>query len=111
MVSAMPRFILLAVAILALVGCGGGWEGGDHPGYVTEAEFGEAWPFKVSEGVVLCGNPAGAVKFWTRDGTVYALNAIAEEAGDTEKMFGILAENPDEPGTFKSLGPIFDRFC
>ena len=101
-------FVLLAVLAVGITACGGGeWEGTEDPGYITQAELGEAWPFEVSEGVLRCrGN--GAIEFWAPDDKVYALNAVAEHTGG-ESMFEILAEDPENPGTFKSLGPIFER--
>jgi hypothetical protein len=82
--------VAVTAALLATAGCGAGRE--DSAGtvplpapsattqQVSSANFGHLWPLSVDHGTVEC-RPGTQVVFVTADGTEYALNGRAEEAG------------------------------
>ena len=76
---AMTRYVLF-MTIVALAACGAP---GDR---VTSAEFGEAWPFTISDGTLRCEresqrSPRLLVTLDTGDGIMYALNGSAISFG------------------------------
>lgn len=77
-------FLLGLTLFLAACGCGqpGGAPGGQQEDTVTEADFGEEWPFSVSEGTLGCdgSDGLGAVTF-EAEGRVYGLNGTAKSKG------------------------------
>lgn len=73
---------------------------------VSRDEFGDAWPFKVDEGVIAC---EGLEYTFTADGRTYALNGIAIQAGYPE-IDEIWLDDPDIPGAKISLSP-FNRLA
>jgi hypothetical protein len=81
---------------------------------VKAADYGDAWPFKVSEGVVSCalfGNRLHIVTF-TAGGKTYALNGtarnLAKERGYAE-VDAIWREDPIGRGIKVNIGPIIDK--
>ena len=80
---------------------------------ITQAEFGDRWPFSVAEGVLRCDGSGGtgAVTF-EAGGTVYALNGIARGDKSLPEVDPIWLADPSVPPEFElsiSLGPIISR--
>ena len=77
----MARDLVGVLLLVGLAGCAAG------PGYVKAEDFGDAWPFTVDEGELICtvvdrgSIPRPAVVFVAPDGTPYALNGVAISRG------------------------------
>ena len=71
---------------------------------INSEQFGDKWPFTVSEGVLNCQN--SAITF-TSGNKTYAVNGIASSKGYVV-IDEIWKENPKIPGTKLSLGPIIE---
>jgi hypothetical protein len=80
---------------------------------VTQAQYGDAWPFAVNEGTLRCfviqsegidDQPAAVI---TLDGNNYALNGVAIQQGYTELTLesDVWLDNP-ETGAKVSIGPL-----
>ncbi len=80
---------------------------------VTEAEYGDAWPFAVNEGTLRCfliksqgiaDQPAAVISL---DGNNYALNGVAIQQGYTELTLesDVWLDNPGT-GAKVSIGPL-----
>lgn len=76
-------------------------------GTITEQEFGEAWPFVYSSGILRCegSDGFGAVTFEV-DGRTYSVNGVAstqaERRGWNADLFSIVKDG-------SSVGPIIQR--
>jgi hypothetical protein len=86
------------------------------PGYMTAAEFGEAWPLTVDSGTVACegSEGVGLVTFTAPDGTVYAVNGLAQGFADGRGWHDIEAIWRADPAVASGsvridIGPILDR--
>lgn len=76
---------------------------------MTQAEFGDKWPFSVSEGTLRCegSGGAGAVTF-EAGGKVYGVNGTAKGRG-LPGIEPIWLDDSSGLGLKKSVGPIIDR--
>ena len=74
---------------------------------VTEEEYGEEWPFTVSSGVLECRHYLEVVI--SADGNTYALNGTAMGKRDYKELEEIWAENPEYPGSKKSVSDVIRR--
>ena len=76
---------------------------------MTQAEFGNDWPFSVPEGTLRCegSEGSGSVTF-EAGGTVYGSNGTAKGKG-LPGIEPIWVADPAIPGTKKSVGPIITR--
>ncbi len=93
-----PATLATIPLILALTGCGSfhpedypldgpTLTATENPQEVTAEQFGHSWPLTVDHGQVGCDlNAAGdpVLTFTDPDGTVYALNALEENAGNAD---------------------------
>lgn len=93
-----PAALATIPLILALTGCGAfhpedypldgpTLTATENPQEVTAEQFGHSWPLTVDHGQVGCDlNAAGdpVLTFTDPDGTVYALNALEENAGNAD---------------------------
>jgi Protein of unknown function (DUF2511) len=77
------------VLALLVAACGSG----THSQSVTRGEFGEGWPLTVDSGELRC-EAGDAVVFKAPDGTDYAVNGTAGDAGYLD-IRPIWADNPD----------------
>lgn len=123
--------LMLVVATAALLGCGSppASSGASQPPssenapsagsapqlppnqlHITKADFGDAWPFTVDEGV-LTGTGSGGVGevTFTTNGVTYGVNGLANGTGKYAEIEAIWAANPSIPGTKKDIGPIIKR--
>ena len=101
----MTRWIRLGIAVAlllvlaALVGCSSG-EGGSKE--VNRTQYGAFWPVTVEEGILQCLNPTGRRRgeaVFEAEGTYYALNDTATEAGHAD-ITPLRATNPEAEGTY-----------
>jgi hypothetical protein len=78
--------------------------------YISRAEYGEAWPFTVEDGI-LAGRARGrmGVVTFTTGGVTYGVNGIAVADPANAKVETIWAHNPNIPGLRINIGPIIDR--
>ena len=79
-----------------------------EPGTITRAQFGDAWPFTVDEGVLRCEGEGGVgAVIFEAEGTEYGVNGVAKSQGyaDVEPIW---ADDPSI-GAKKNIGPIIDR--
>lgn len=83
---------------------GGGAKGPSRT--ITQAEFGDAWPFTIPAGELFCTG-ANAVTF-VAAGTTYAVNGAATQAGRGDDIGPIWAADTSSGGTKKSIAPIID---
>lgn len=95
----------IALASSGLVGCGDTSSSGNSEA-ISEADFGNEWPFSVDEGVLRCEG-AGAVVF-EAEGTDYAVNGTASGQGYAE-IEPIWLEDPAAAGLKINIGPIIER--
>ncbi len=93
--------ILSAGCAIALAGCGAGGE------KITQAEYGDQWPFTVSEGQLLCNAPNYV--YFKANGQEYAINGAAKQIGAFRPTEEIWRDNPEIPGTKINIGPIISR--
>ncbi len=98
------------IGMVLLVGCG------STQVKITQAEYGDKWPFTVSEGVlhyrdtgVTVGTTRMIEVLFTANGVTYALNGTAKENSSYTNVDSIWAKNPSLPGIKKDIGPIIDR--
>jgi hypothetical protein len=80
--------------------------------YVSQADFGEAWPLTVPGGMLRCEGP-GAVSFETDEGIVHAVNRTAKEWSRTNNLAwkdieAIRAPVPSAAGRMLALAPLID---
>lgn len=106
----MKRYVvlLLAVALITVVACGGGDSGGEK--LATADEFGQAWPLSVDSGTVSCIGGGDVVishelALMTIDGTTYGLNQDALDANYPDLEF-LRIDNPAIPGVRLDLGTL-----
>jgi hypothetical protein len=111
---------LMAALLLFVVGCSSDGQPARTPalptatprdaGYITAAEFGDAWPFTVPAGTLTC-TPSGKadgrllVTFGTGDGIEYGINGSARDFGFPDPDETIVTDYPDLSG----LDPIIER--
>ncbi len=71
---------------------------------VTGAEFGDAWPFTVAQGIVDCPEPSTAV--FRSGGVAYGLNGIADSRGypDIEPIW----RDAEIAGLKVNIGPMIN---
>lgn len=70
---------------------------------VSHDQFGDEWPFTVSAGIVDCtGGQAAVFRVGSK---TYQLNGFAKTLG-YEPIDSIWKENPNNPGTRISIGPM-----
>ena len=96
--------ILLTLLALLLAGCGGEKGRG-----IRQGEYGQSWPFTVSEGRLSCvwsSEHRQIVTFITPDGTEYALNGEAQSSGFFRSVEPIRQPELNSPRLFKSLNPM-----
>ena len=77
---------------------------------VSEAQYGDGWPFTVPSGTVLCERQAA---IFQHDGREYALNTIASQRG-YQGPEPILRPDPKNPGWYvstQSLSELGDEQC
>lgn len=94
----IPATLTAGALALTLAGCGAfhpedypldgpALTATDNPQEVTADQFGHSWPLAVDQGWVGCelnGNGDPVLTFTDPDGTVYALNALEENRGNTD---------------------------
>ena len=115
--KAMRKWAGAVTIAVALAACGGtstetsattGAASNQRSVKVTQAEFGDAWPFTVAEGTVRCVG-ASSVVFDT-GGRTYAVNGTAKAQTEFPDFDSIWAADPKGiPGTKKSIGPIITK--
>jgi Protein of unknown function (DUF2511) len=77
---------------------------------ISKQDFGNDWPFTVSEGVLACKGSGGAGEVvFTANGASYAVNGVAKGTKKYRPIEEVGAENPSLPGTKKNIGPIIER--
>jgi hypothetical protein len=79
---------------------------------VTAAELGDEWPFTVDEVVITARGERGVGPVVVAaEGTTYAVNGLARQAGEWPEVESIWAENNEYPGMGlrKSIEPIITR--
>lgn len=82
---------------------------------VRQADYGEAWPFTVTDGVLSCIADAGRVAVLFESGGVrYALNGTAQGKTTMAKLGlsdirAIWRDDPSSPGAKVGMGPMLDR--
>jgi hypothetical protein len=79
--------------------------------YVTEKEYGDQWPFTVTEGQLGCIGGSRSIIF-IANGKTYAVNGMAlNQAGRMgwSKIDEIWKKNPQIPGAGISIGTIIDK--
>ncbi len=69
---------------------------------ISRDDYGDAWPFTVEEGVLAC---VDLKHTFTADGTTYALNGMAIQAGYPE-IDEIWLDDPAIPGAKVSISPF-----
>lgn len=74
---------------------------------VSAADFGDDWPLTVQSGVLRCGRSM-AVTF-THGGWEYAINGVARSREGFRPIQEIWQDNPEIPGTKKSIAPLIER--
>ena len=99
----MKKLLLLCLFLFA---CGNSSNGR----YVSVSEFGEKWPFTVSDGYVYSLN-SGFIKIFEHNGNKYALTSFAKSYGEKHnkryKNFELIwKDNPRVPGTKISIGSM-----
>jgi hypothetical protein len=93
----------LALLAIVLIGCSGGTE----PIKVTQAEYGERWPFTVSEGIIDCVSRSDVVMKVGED--VYAVNGTARSKVRS-RLYKDLAEIwRNQPAGLEGKVPIPDE--
>ena len=106
----LPKLAGWAVAIaMAVAACTSA-----PPVTVSDAEFGDAWPFHVETATLYCEGPDA---IWAEiAGQYYALNPIApvwvaERHPDIalSNLATVWRDDPNNPGTKSDLGPVMDR--
>lgn len=112
----MRRFALLLLCAVLYASCGTSPTpapsvGNTEAAILSRETFGDAWPFTVPSGEVRCLNPsgpgAGEVVF-IANGTTYAVNGIAEQAGTYADIAPIWRDDPSVAGLKIPIGPILD---
>lgn len=77
---------------------------------ITKDEYGDDWPFTVSEGVLEGAGSGGLGEvLFTADGVTYAVNGTAKQTGKYVDIEKIWADDPALEGLKKNIGPIVDR--
>ena len=95
-----PEVRLGAVRDYARRGPDGAHNAKAHARRLTKAEFGDAWPFSVDDGVIRClSNEPGAVVFES-GGTIYAVNGIANGLAEQHGFHPIESIWLDDPKFF-----------
>ena len=86
----------LLVLAFASAGCGGGSDQSDQSETISRDSFKGTWPFTVESGTLRCdgSDGFGSVTFET-NGTVYAINGVAEGRRDGKDVRPIWKDNPD----------------
>ena len=83
------------------------------PYFVTQEQYGDAWPFTVNQGRVQCIPTGGGLRLalFQAKGKTYALNgtarSLAEEKGYTD-IFEIWRDDPDFEGLKVAITPILN---
>lgn len=75
--------------------------------WITKAQYGKRWPFKVTGGLLSCVS-GSAVTFRAR-GTTYAVNGTARMWKLGREIRPIWRDDPSFPGLKVNIGPIIDR--
>jgi|GEM_PF-1278048 len=91
-----------AMCVVLLAACG------DSGLQVSKAQYGDAWPFAVDEGVVDCVKSSGGrvhSAIFKTGGKVYGLNVVAE-GRDYLPLEPIWRNDPQRPGQPLSLDPM-----
>lgn len=107
------RLALVGAALCGLLGCGNESTDGEPAGAdpraakVTQAQFGDAWPFTVSEGTVRCVDSSSVV--FDTGGRTYALNGTAKSQTEFPDFDPIWADDSKALGTKKDIKPMIDR--
>lgn len=77
---------------------------------VTQAEYGDRWPFTVPEGTVRCSGTAGAgAVTFEAGGRTYAVNGTARTQKTFPDIDPIWRDSPNGLGLKVSIGPIIDK--
>lgn len=84
-------------------------EDSTDPSSVSQAEFGDEWPFTVSEGTVRCESDELDAAIVTLDGTDYALNGIAREQGYTPLDADSQVWLDSDTGGKVDISPVLNR--
>lgn len=104
-------FVLRWLRIVLLAGLLAACSSGAQEVRVTQAEFGDEWPFSVPDGTLRCegSGGSGAVTFEAQ-GRLYGVNGTAKSKG-LPGIEPIWVADPAAPGLGlkKSVGPIIDR--
>lgn len=74
---------------------------------VTQAEYGDRWPFTVSEGTVRCVGASSVV--FDGGGRTYAVNGTARTQTDFPDIDPIWRDSPTGLGLKVNIGPILDK--
>jgi hypothetical protein len=100
----------LGVTLASAAGGPPSTPGGPTPtprGYVTQADFGDAWPLTVPAGTLMCEN--SAVLFQAEGGRLYTVNGMAiTRHPELHEIDEIWADNPDPNIPKKNIGPLID---
>ena len=103
----MARWIRLGIAVAfvlvlaALVGCSSGGESKE----VNRTQYGAFWPVTVEKGTLHCLNSTGRRRgeaVFEHEGTYYALNDTATEAGHAD-ISQIRTTNAEAEGTYTPI--------
>ena len=89
----MKKFIQTSIAItfLVLTACSSSQKN------ISEADFGEEWPFEVKSGTIECVGPEYIIIFES-SGRTYALNDAARAADKYEDISVIIKADDNYPG-------------
>ena len=99
--------ILLTLLALLLAGCGGEKGRG-----IQQGEYGQSWPFTVSEGRLSCvwsSEHRQMVTFIAPNGIEYALNGEAQSSGFFRSVEPIRQPEPNNPQLLKRLNPMIEN--
>ena len=106
----MLQFVVVNVLFLllfSLAGCGGEKGRG-----IQQGEYGQSWPFTVSEGRLSCvwsSEHRQMVTFIAPNGIEYALNGEAQSSGFFRSVEPIRQSEPSNPQLLKRLNPMIEN--
>lgn len=87
-----------------------GASSGSNERYVSQADYGDAWPLTLDGGMLRCEGP-GAVSFTSSEGIVYSINGTAKAWSRTNNLAWkdidtIWADDPSAGGRKMNVGPL-----
>lgn len=93
---------IVLVTALLIMSCGQ-----DSGVTITQKEYGDKWPFTVSEGKLECRGSDQVV--FTANGTTYAVNGTAQVTKKYRHIREIWRDDPSLPGAKIDIGIIIER--